>query len=118
MITDIQLQVQYKLTSEYQQKVTNVFKNIDVLTAKTSAEIASINAGASAKSALIVNQARTTGFFTEQSAKAESYALMKDMLKLNNAEVLDYVKIRSLTTQASSSGKTVVGTSQPSLVLS
>jgi len=118
MITDIQLQVQYKLTSEYQQKVTNVFKDIDVLTAETSASIASINAGASAKSALIVNQAKTSGFYVQQSAKAESYAEMKDMLKLNNAEVLDYVKIRSLMDQASSSGKTVVGTSQPSLVYS
>jgi hypothetical protein len=56
MITDIQLQVQYKLTSEYQQQVTNVIKDIDVLTAQTAAEITSIGAGANAKSSLIINE--------------------------------------------------------------
>merc|ERR1711939_269267 len=116
MITDIQLRVQYKLTSEYQQKVTNVLKDIDVLTAETEASIASINAGAAAKSALLVNEAKTNGFYVQQSAKAESYAELKTMLSLTSQEVLDYVKVRSLTGQGRTS-QTVVGTPQPSLVV-
>lgn len=114
MITDIQLQVQYKLTSEYQQQVTNVIKDIDVLTAQTAAQVAGIAAGAAATSDLLINEARTTGFYAQQEAKADAYANLQTKLGLTNKEVLDYVKIRSLT--EGRKGDTVVGTSQPSMV--
>jgi len=119
MITDIQLQVQYKLTSEYQQKVTDVLKDIDIMTATNKATIASINAGASATSALLVNKAKTDGFYIQQSAKAESYAELANLLQLTKKEVLDYVKIHSLTGGLDSgrTAQTVVGTAQPSMVM-
>jgi len=116
MITDIQLQVQYKLTSEYQQQVTNVVKDIDVLTAETAAQIAEVAAGAAATSDLLINSARTTGFYAQQEAKADAYAEMQSKLGLTNKEILDYVKIRSLT--EGRKGDTVVGTAQPNLVFS
>merc|ERR1712072_532950 len=87
MITDIQLQVQYKLTSEYQQKVTNVLKNIDVLSAVTNAKILAIQAEAAATSSVLVNQ-----------AKAAAYKTMQTDLALTNLEMLEYVKIKALTT--------------------
>jgi len=121
MITDIQLQVQYKLTSEYQQQVTNVMKNIDVLTAMANAEITEVNADAQAKASLMVNQATVEGFKLEQAAKAKSYASMQKDLGLTNQEMLEYVKIKSLTSARGGLGtgsKTVLGTSQPSLVFS
>jgi regulator of protease activity HflC (stomatin/prohibitin superfamily) len=117
MITDIQLQVQYKLTSEYQQQVTNVVKNIDVLTAETEAKIASIHAAAEATTNLIVNEAKTEGFYAQQAAKAESYAEIQAALGLSNAEVLDFVKIRAITGDNRKSENTVFGTAQPSMVL-
>jgi len=115
MITDIQLQVQQKLTSEYQQQVMNVIKNIDVMTSVTAAGIASINAGAAAEAALIINEAKTKGFYAQQKAKAQAYSELQSMLQLSNAEVLDYVKVRSMTGEGRNS-QTVVGMSQPSLV--
>lgn len=115
MITDIQLQVQQKLTSEYQQQVTNVLKNIDVMTAQTAAGIASINAGAAAHAALIVNEAKTKGFYAQQKAKAQAYSELQSMLQLSNQEILDYVKVRSMTGEGRNS-QTVVGLSQPALV--
>jgi len=118
MITDIQLQVQHKLTSEYQQKVTDVIKDIDVLTAQTQAQITEINAGALATSSLLINEATTNGFFAQQNAKAESYADMVKTLGLNNQEVLEYVKIRALVGEDRDSSQTVLGTAQPSLVYS
>jgi len=117
MITDIQLQVQYKLTSEYQQQVTAVVKNIDVLTAETEASIASINAAAAATTNLIVNEARTEGFYAQQAAKAEAYAEVQSALGLSNKEVLDFVKIRAITNTDRKPESTVFGTAQPSMVL-
>jgi len=107
MITEIQLQEQLKLTSEYQQQVTDVMKNIDVMTAKANAQIASINAGAAASGALIVNEAKTKGFKAQQSAKAEAYAELQTMLHLSNPEMIDYVKIRALTGSGREAASTV-----------
>lgn len=115
MITDIQLQVQYKLTSEYQQEVTNVMKDIDVLTAETQAQVTAIRAAAAATSSLLINEAKTEGFYAQQTAKAESYAAMKAQLSMTTQEMLDYVKIRALT-DGRPSAQTVVGTTKPSLV--
>jgi len=114
MITDIQLQVQYKLTSEYQQKVTSVIKDIDVLKAKTNAQIMDINAGGHATAVQLVNDAKSTGFYAQQSAKAESYELLRANLGLSNQEMLDYVKIRSLLGRKKKN--TVIGTPQPVLI--
>lgn len=115
MITDIQLQVQYKLTSEYQQKVTNVLKDIDVLKAENQATIASVDAGAAATSALLVNEEKTSGFFVQQSAKAESYAELQTMLGLNSQEMLQFVEISSIT--GTERKHTVLGTAPPSSVI-
>lgn len=115
MITDIQLQVQYKLTSEYQQQVTNVIKDIDVLTAETAATITAIGAGASATSSILVNKAAADGSVAQQEAKATAYADLQTKLSLTNAEVLEYVKIRALS-EGRASKSTVVGMQQPSLV--
>merc|ERR1719409_2680634 len=95
MITDIQLQVQYKLTSEYQQKVTNVLKNIDVLSAVTNAKILAIQAEAAATSSVLVNQAKVDGFKMQQEAKAAAYKTMQTDLALTNLEMLEYVKIKA-----------------------
>ena len=117
MITDIQLQVQYKLTSEYQQQVTDVMKDIDVLTAHTTGSIATINAKAIATSHLLVNDARTKGFYAQQQAKAVAYADIQQKLGLSTKELLDYVKIRALT-EGRKPDATVVGTPQPAMVYS
>lgn len=117
MITDIQLQVQYKLTSEYQQQVTNVMKDIDVLTAKTAGTVATINANALATSHLLVNDARTKGFYAQQQAKALAYADIQQKLGLSTKELLDYVKIRALT-EGRNSQSTVFGTPEPAMVYS
>jgi len=119
MITDIQLQVQYKLTSEYQQKVTDVYKDIDVLRAENDANITAIQATAQAEASVLVNGASMTGFYAQQKAKADAYAALQANLTLSNQELLDYVKIRSLFSRPSGPGKpanTVVGSSKPSLV--
>lgn len=113
MITDIQLQVQYKLTAEYQQQVTNILKNVEVLTAKNDAAIAVVKAKAAATSSVLVNAATAQGFYATQQAKAEAYAELRSMLGLSNAEIVEYVKIRSLT---HSGPQTVVGTAAPSMV--
>lgn len=115
MITSIQLQEQEKLTSEYQQHVTIVIKDIDVLSAETHAQVAAVNAGASATSALMINAAKAKGFYLQQRSKAESYAELKSMLQLSNDEILDYVKIKALTGDGRSSN-TVVGAAAPALV--
>jgi regulator of protease activity HflC (stomatin/prohibitin superfamily) len=117
MITDIQLQVQYKLTSEYQQKVTNVLKNIDVMRAKTNAEITEIMATANAKAAVLVNNATAEGAKMQQDAKAKAYKKLQTDLELTNEEMLEYVKIRALTSR-NSDANTVVGTAQPKLLFS
>jgi len=117
MITDIQLQVQYKLTSEYQQQVTDVTKDIDVLTAKTAGNVATIDAQALATSHLLVNDARTKGFYAQQQAKAVAYGDIQKKLGLSTKELLDYVKIRALT-EGRNADATVVGTSQPAMVYS
>jgi len=116
MVTDIQLQVQFKLTSEYQQDVTRVIKDIDVLTSETQAQITSINANAAAQGALLVNEAKTSGFKRQQAAKAEAYKTLGSSLSLNTDEVLEYVKIRSLLAKRKKA-KTVIGASQPTMVL-
>merc|ERR1712196_126860 len=72
-----------------------------------------------ATSALLVNKAKTDGFYIQQSAKAESYAELANLLQLTKKEVLDYVKIHSLTGGLDSgrTAQTVVGTAQPSMVM-
>ena len=56
--------MQFKLTSEYQQDVTRVIKDIDVLTSETQAQITSINANAAAQGALLVNEVAWEAFLS------------------------------------------------------
>ena len=108
-ITNIQLQEQLKVTKNYALDVTRVLKEVDILQSRTEAEIAVINANAQREATVLVNQAEADALKLEQGAKASWYRKLKETLGWNNADFLQYVKIKSLSSQPSDS--MVVGVS-------
>jgi len=108
-ITNIQLQEQLKVTKSYALDVTRVLKEVDILQSQTGAEVAVIGATAKREASIIVNQAEADALQLEQSTKAQWYAALKQRLGWTNAEFLQYVKIKSLSSQPSDS--MVVGVS-------
>jgi len=114
-ITNIQLQEQLKVTKNYALDVTRVLKEVDILQSETEASIALISATAKREASVIVNRAEADATLLEQSTKARWYASLKKHLSWSNAEFLQYVKIKSLSSQPSETmvvGVSAMGESQ------
>lgn len=95
-IVSIQLATQQRTTSEYRQRVVSVVKAIDIIESQTAAQITAINAHAAARARLVVNDAAAHGFNMTQSAKADGYAALQHALGLDRAQLLEYLRIKSL----------------------
>ena len=108
-ITNIQLQEQLKVTKNYALDVTRVLKEVDILQSETEAEIALVSSTATREANVLVNQAEADALRLEQSTKAQWYSKLKESLGWSNAEFLQYVKIKSLSSQPGDS--MVVGVS-------
>ena len=108
-ITNIQLQEQLKVTKSYQLDVTRVLKEVDIMQSQTAADVTVIAANAKREATVIVNQAEAEALQLEQSTKAQWYSALKERLGWNNAEFLQYVKIKSLSSQPSESMVVGVG---------
>lgn len=104
-ITNIQLQEQLKVTKSYGLDVTRVLKEVDILGSETEAQIALITAEAKREAAVIVNQADAEALKLEQGTKAYWYTRLKAHMKWDNEAFLQYIKIKSLSTQPSESMK-------------
>lgn len=102
-IVNIQLATQKKTTTEYQKQVVKVLKEIDILESQTNATIVEINAKAAAEAKIIINNATATGFHLTQDAKTSSYKSLRDKLGFSTAELVDYVRIKSVRTHNSDS---------------
>ena len=102
-ITNIQLQEQLKVTKTYALEVTRVLKEVDILQSQTAADVAVIGASARREASVIVNQAEAEALRLEQSTKAHWYSSLKQRLSWSNADFLQYVKIKSLSSQPSNS---------------
>ena len=96
LITQTQLQTQKKVTNEYQQSVTRVLKDFDVRAGAVSAEVDAISARAASEAASVINEAAAEGFVIEQEAKARALRAAKEDLALDGADLLRYVKLRSV----------------------
>ena len=68
-----------------------------------------IAATAKRDASIIVNQAEASALQLEQSTKAQWYSALKERLGWSNAEFLQYVKIKSLSSQPSESMVVGVG---------
>ena len=108
-ITNIQLQEQLKVTKNYALDVTRVLKEVDILQSETEADIALISSTAKREANVLVNQAEADALRLEQSTKAQWYAKLKETLGWSNAEFLQYVKIKSLSSQPGDSMVVGVG---------
>ena len=108
-ITNIQLQEQLKVTKTYALDVTRVLKEVDILQSQTAADVTVIAASAKREASILVNQAEAEALQLEQSTKAQWYAALKERLGWSNAEFLQYVKIKSLSSQPSDSMVVGVG---------
>eukprot|EP00622_Pseudochattonella_farcimen_P003479 FR738667.1.p1 GENE.FR738667.1~~FR738667.1.p1 ORF type:complete len:279 (-),score=38.60 FR738667.1:66-902(-) len=111
MITLIQLQVQTKATKEYEQQVTSVLKNLDVMQAQVQAQIGIINADAQRSVATIQNEASATGYILQQAAKANATRHVATTLGFDSSEVVQYLKLKAIKNHPSA--KTVVGIPDP-----
>lgn len=108
-ITNIQLQEQLKVTKNYALDVTRVLKEVDILQSETEAQIALISSTAKREASVIINQAEADALRLEQGTKATWYSKLKQQLRWSNADFLQYVKIKSLSSQPGDS--MVVGVS-------
>lgn len=108
-ITNIQLQEQLKVTKGYQLEVTRVLKETDILESENSATIMRIDAEAAKESTVIRASASAAALQYEQATKALWYARLKAHMGWDNANLLQYVKMKSLNAQPAST--MVVGVS-------
>jgi len=108
-ITNIQLQEQLKVTKSYALDVTRVLKDVDIMQSQTAADVTVIGANAQREASIILNHAEAEALQLEQSTKAQWYSALKQRLGWSNNEFLQYVKIKSLSSQPSES--MVVGVS-------
>jgi hypothetical protein len=110
-IIGIQLAVQSKTTNEYQMKVIQVYKNIDILQSETEATITAITANAAAVAKLIVNNASAFVFNITQATKSRSYANLQQGLSFTHDEIIRYVKTKAI--RQHTSAHLTVGLSNP-----
>jgi len=108
-ITNIQLQEQLKVTKGYQLEVTRVLKQTDILESETTATIMRIDAEAAKEATVIKATANAAALQYEQATKAMWYARLKAHMGWDNANLLQYVKMKSLNAQPAST--MVVGVS-------
>ena len=116
-IINIQLQDQLQVTKTYQQQVTSVLEQINVLQAQTNAEIVGINADATRQRDIIIGQANANALEREQSTRATMYKRMRDHLGWSGKDFLSYIKMKALNAQPSSNvvvGVNAVGSVAPS----
>ena len=102
-----QLQEQLRVTKQYQQDVTRVQEQVNLLQAQTSATIARINAEAEREATVIINQANADALEREQAVKGEMYSKLREHLGWSPAQFLQYVRIKALNAQPGS--KVMVG---------
>lgn len=98
-IVGIQLAVQMRTTSEYNQQVTKVLKDIDILEAQTQAKIMEVQAQADAIAAVTINQAQAHGFNVTQNVKAEMYPKFAEALGIGSESadlMLKYIRVRNI----------------------
>jgi hypothetical protein len=108
-ITNIQLQEQLKVTKGYQLEVTRVLKQTDILESETTATIMRIDAEAAKEATVIKATANAAALQYEQETKALWYRRLKAHMGWDNANLLQYVKMKSLNAQPAST--MVVGVS-------
>jgi len=108
-ITNIQMQSQLRVTKEYQQEVTRVEKQVDLMASETQATVTRIGAEAQRESSIIINQANANALEAEQAIKGEMYAQLISHLGLDQSQFLRYVKMKALNAQPSD--KVMVGVS-------
>jgi regulator of protease activity HflC (stomatin/prohibitin superfamily) len=106
-ITDIQLQEQLRVTKSYQQEVTRVLTDIDILQSETEAQVVEINADAARQRDVIIGQANAEALKREQGVKSTMYKRIRDHLGWTAPQFLQYVKMKALNTQPQS--KVIVG---------
>mmetsp|Transcript_97135 Transcript_97135/g.277984 ORF Transcript_97135/g.277984 Transcript_97135/m.277984 type:complete len:247 (+) Transcript_97135:520-1260(+) len=111
MITLIQLQVQQKVTKEYQQRVTAILKNLEVMQAEVNAQVSVIEAEADRTSLQITNAAVAEGYMLQQAAKTNATALVAKTLGLDGPEVVQYLKLKAMKSHPSA--RTVIGLHDP-----
>merc|ERR1711988_1673966 len=103
-ITNIQMQEQLRVTKLYQQEVTRVDKQVDLMQSETWATVTRINAEAERASSIITNQAEA-----EQAIKGQMYAQLVSHLGWSPVQFLQYVKMKALNAQPGN--KVTVGVS-------
>ena len=111
MITKIQLQVQSKATSEYEQKVLSILNDLSVLKARNMAQIGVVAAEAERKAATLKNEARARGVVLLQAAKANATRLVAGTLGFSGAEAVQYLKLAAIRQHPSE--RTTVGLEDP-----
>lgn len=97
MITQIQLQVQARTTKEYSQRVIATLRNLDVMMQENQGKVAVIAANAEARSTMISNEAKAKGQVMLHAAKANATKLVATELGLTSAEVVQYIKMKTIT---------------------
>ena len=108
-ITNIQMQEQLRVTKQYQQQVTAVEKQVDLMHAETTATVTRINAEAERASSIITNQAEADALEAEQAIKGQMYAQLVSHLGWSPVQFLQYVKMKALNAQPGN--KVTVGVS-------
>jgi hypothetical protein len=101
-ITQIQIAVQQATTSEYQQQVVHVLKQIDIMDSKANATCAVVNARAMAPARVLVNKANAFALNVTHEAKALAYSRLQQTLKLTAQDMVKYVRIKTIQTHAGS----------------
>ncbi|CAE8684353.1 unnamed protein product, partial [Polarella glacialis] len=107
-ITAIQVAEQAKVVNEYEQQRQRVVQTIFVLKSQNEAAIANISAAADATSKKVRAHAKRDAFNLKQGMKARKYAQLKSALGLDQAQLAEYFKIKSIQGQGAI-GKVVIG---------
>jgi len=102
-ITNIQLQEQLGVTRRFQLEVTAVEQEIAVLQSQTDAQVNTISAEATRESDVIINRANNDALISEQVAKAEMYAQLRQHLNWTQPQFLEYIRYKALNSQPAQS---------------
>mmetsp|Transcript_4125 Transcript_4125/g.6070 ORF Transcript_4125/g.6070 Transcript_4125/m.6070 type:complete len:311 (+) Transcript_4125:2271-3203(+) len=95
-IIGIQLATQSRTTSQYRQQVVRVLKEIDILSAESTATITKIGADAEATATILMNNATMEGFTQVQDAKATGYRMFYSKLGWTQAQILKYIQMKTI----------------------
>ena len=89
------------MTKQYQQEVTRVVKEVDLLQAEASAVVMRIDAEAAREKAVTINVAEGQALQSEQAAKGERYAALRSHFNWTASQFLHYVRQKALNAQPS-----------------